>query len=115
MFSRAGPQPDLWLHGEDRESGDSPGTRGRGPPRPVPSAWPGERKSPCHPRSPGRESPGAGLRRRGMESDGAPAARHRTPSGCFLREGKEINHQRAFIVTIIIVIIAIVVSLHINK
>lgn len=39
----------------------------------------------------------------------------RTASGCFLREGKEINHQRDFIVIIIIIIIAIIVSLHINK
>lgn len=93
----------------------APGTGGRGPPHPVPSARHRERKTPRHLRWPGRASPGAELRRRGLESDGAPSARPREPSGCFLREGKEINHQRAFIVIIIIIIVAIIVSLHINK
>lgn len=90
-------------------------SEGGGPKHPVPSARHGERRTPRHLRSPERACPGAELRRRGSESDGAPSARPRTPRNCFLREEKEINHQRAFIFIIIIIIIAIIVSLHINK
>lgn len=36
----------------------APETGARGPPHPVPSAQPGERRSPHHPRSPGQRNPG---------------------------------------------------------